>query len=171
VEEVMERFGGAIPRFDVVVTDVHLPGESGVDFARRIKASEPGQAVVFITGDSDNDIARAALRSGSSGFLVKPFQVSEIETAVRNAVQRQKGNVTVNVNVVMAPARRHRVQIMPRLRAAAAVAALLALGWLAGAGFSSEPANKPADSMQASADGSNKPAMVPVVIERPVYKR
>ncbi|HEY0305485.1 MAG TPA: response regulator, partial [Longimicrobiales bacterium] len=131
-EEVIERFGGRVPRFDVVLTDVHLPGESGVEFARRIKASRPEQPVVFMTGDSDASIARQALRNGASGFLLKPFQFSEVDTAVRNAVQRKRAHVTVDAQVVLGPARRRRVNVMAHLRVGATVAALLTAGWLAG---------------------------------------
>ena len=172
-EEAIERFGGSVPRFDVVVTDVHLPGESGVELARRIKQAQPEQPVVFMTGDSDAAIARQALRNGAASFLVKPFDFSEIDTAVRNAVQRKSAHVTVAAQVVLAPMRRRRVRIMPRVRVGAAIAALLALGWVAGAGLGTSPASSsvPVASVQPAAAAGNNTTVVPVVIERSVYLR
>ena len=169
-EEVIERFGGRVPRFDVVLTDVHLPGESGVEFARRIKASRPEQPVVFMTGDSDASIARQALRNGASGFLLKPFQFSEVDTAVRNAVQRKRAHVTVDAQVVLGPARRRRVNVMAHLRVGATVAALLTAGWLAGGALAPAHSATPAAAAQTTDVGpANSPTVVPIVIERSVY--
>jgi DNA-binding NtrC family response regulator len=135
-EEVLDRFGGTVPPFDVVLTDVHLPGQSGVDLARRIKLAQPDQAVVFMTGDADAAIARQALRSGASSFLLKPFQFFEIDTAVRNALQRKVGP-DANVQAAGSPKPRRRASVKVRVRVAAVVAVMLLLGWMAGAGFDS----------------------------------
>ena len=169
-EDVIERFGGSTPRFDVVVTDVHLPGQSGVDFAKRIKEVQPEQAVVFMTGDSDAGIARQALKNGASGFLLKPFEFSEMDTAVRNAVQRKSAHVTVPAKVVLAPARRRRRHVLARARVGATIAALLVLGWITGAGLTPSPGDAPAQSVQSGSTAqSNQTTVVPIVIERSVY--
>jgi DNA-binding NtrC family response regulator len=171
-EEVIERFGGTVPRFDVVLTDVHLPGQSGVDFARRIKEEKPDQAIVFMTGDADNGIAREALRSGAAGFLMKPFQFSEVDTTVRNVLQRKRAHVTVAAKVVLGPLRTRRTSVMPRIRVGATIAAVLMLGWLAGAGLGSAPSPAPiAAAPAAGAAAGNNTTVVPVVIERSVYLR
>ena len=168
-EEAIARFGGAVPRFDVVVTDVHLPGQSGVDLARQIKARQPEQPVVFMTGDADAEIARQALKNGASSFLLKPFDFSEIDTAVRNAVQRKSAHVTKPAMVVLGPARKRRAKVMPRVRIGATIAALLALGWLAGAGLAPTSSNVPVASVQSAPAPGNQTTVVPVVIERSVY--
>ena len=150
-EEVFDRFGGDVPPFDVVLTDIHLPGQSGVDLARRIKLAQPDQAVVFMTGDADEAIARQALRSGASSFLLKPFQFFEIDMAVRNALQRKV--VPVDAQVAGSPKPRRRTSLKTRMRIAAVVAVMLLLGWIAGAGLDS-PAEESAEAANATAAAS-----------------
>ena len=150
-EEVLERFGADLPQFDVVLTDVHLPGQSGVDLARRIKEVQPEQPVVFMTGDADAAIARQALKSGASSFLLKPFQFFEIDTSVRNAVQRKAVHVGVFAGTVRSPKRRRRVSVSARVRVAAVIAVMLALGWIAGAGLDSGPADDSAEVIERAA--------------------
>src|SRR5688572_25632682 len=74
-------------RYDVVLTDVNLPGESGVDLARRIRAHQPGQPVVFMTGDTDAALAHRALRTGAAGYLIKPFELCELDAVINQAVR------------------------------------------------------------------------------------
>jgi DNA-binding response OmpR family regulator len=146
-------------RYDVVLTDVHLPGQSGIDLARRIHAAWPEQAVVFMTGDADPMVARAALADGTSGYLLKPFELFELDAAVNMAVTRtravRKAAPVVTRNRIAGSmtlpyvhvTRRPRVLVSPpaqpqrdrattlkvRLRLAAAVTGMLALAWLVGA--------------------------------------
>ncbi|MGQ0814696.1 MAG: response regulator [Gemmatimonadota bacterium] len=72
--------------FDLVVSDVHLPGASGLDLARELHRIAPLQPVVLVTGDRDEDIARLALEVGATAYLQKPFDVAELEAAVRQAL-------------------------------------------------------------------------------------
>ncbi|MBI4544405.1 MAG: response regulator [Gemmatimonadetes bacterium] len=74
--------------YDVVVTDVHLPGLSGVDLAHLLLARSPLQPIVVITGDSDEALARAVLRNGPVGYLLKPFEFFELDAAIGQALTR-----------------------------------------------------------------------------------
>src|SRR5215470_1578417 len=60
-------------RFDVVVTDLVMPGMSGTDLVRRIKATDPEQDVVVVTGVVDVRAAVDAMKLGASEYLLKPF--------------------------------------------------------------------------------------------------
>lgn len=77
------REGGS---FDVVVTDVHLPGMTGVDMATQIRQIRHDQPIVFVTGDVDEDLARRALEGGSAGYLLKPFEFFELDAAIAQAL-------------------------------------------------------------------------------------
>lgn len=185
-EEVLERFGGR-SRFDVVLTDVHLPGESGVNLARRIKEIQPEQPVVFMTGDADAGLALEALRDGAAGYLLKPFEFFELDAVVNNAVQRSSvaasprleavarglgkkpAHVTVPAKVVLAPARPRRSRLAFRVRVVLATAAMLLLGWLAGVGLAPAPVNATPTPQFSNANDDNRPVVVPVVIERSIY--
>jgi DNA-binding response OmpR family regulator len=169
-EEVLGRFGVNDGRYDVVVTDVHLPGESGVDMARRIRAMRPEQQVVFMTGDADASIAQRALRDGAAGYLVKPFEFSELDAVVNHAVKRvgRSAHVTVPAQVVLGPARpRRQTRWAVRARIALAAAAMVALAWLAGSAL--VPAPVSAAPSTPVAQPGNQPVVVPVVIERSIY--
>jgi response regulator RpfG family c-di-GMP phosphodiesterase len=72
--------------FDVVVSDVHLPGMSGIELASLLLASTPAQPIVLITGDPDEALAREALSRGPVSYLLKPFQLFELEAAIRNTL-------------------------------------------------------------------------------------
>ncbi|HUF49958.1 MAG TPA: response regulator [Longimicrobiales bacterium] len=76
--------------YDVVISDVHLPGMSGLDLATLILAGNARQPIVLITGDPDEALAREALSRGPVGYLLKPFEMSELEVAVQQAVERLK---------------------------------------------------------------------------------
>jgi DNA-binding NtrC family response regulator len=61
--------------YDVVLTDVNLPGESGVELARRIREAQPNQPVVIMTGDSDLLIAHQAYGTGAAACPPERFGI------------------------------------------------------------------------------------------------
>lgn len=74
--------------FDVVISDVHLPGMSGIDLASYLLGRQPSQPIVLITGDPDEALAREALSRGPVSYLLKPFELFELDAAVRQAMMR-----------------------------------------------------------------------------------
>jgi two-component system, NtrC family, response regulator AtoC len=74
-------------QYDVVVADFHLPGESGVELLLRLREIMPERPVVFMTGDDDESVARSALQYGAAGFLLKPFDISELDIVIRRALR------------------------------------------------------------------------------------
>ena len=71
--------------YDFALVDVHLPGMSGVELSRLLLATRPLNAVLIITGDDDAALAREALEGGATGYLLKPFQLFELDAAVSQA--------------------------------------------------------------------------------------
>lgn len=59
--------------FEVVITDVRLPGVDGIELLRRCKAARPTCEVVVMTGHASVPLAREALLLGAADFLTKPF--------------------------------------------------------------------------------------------------
>jgi putative two-component system response regulator len=74
--------------FDLVLSDIHLPGLSGVELLRLLLTHSPLRPVIMITGDSDEKLARQALSYGAAGYLLKPFRLFELEAAVGQALSR-----------------------------------------------------------------------------------
>ena len=77
-------------RFDAVISDVHLPGMSGIDLAGYLLAQDPSLPFVLVTGDPDEALAREALSRGPVSYLLKPFELFELDAAVHQAVGRRR---------------------------------------------------------------------------------
>jgi response regulator RpfG family c-di-GMP phosphodiesterase len=76
--------------FDVVISDVHLPGVSGIDLASVLLMRNPIQPIVLVTGDPDEALARDALSRGPVSYLLKPFELFELEAQVQQAIMRSQ---------------------------------------------------------------------------------
>jgi DNA-binding NarL/FixJ family response regulator len=71
---------------DVVVMDLHMPGLSGAEAARRIRDRSPRTAVLMLTVSAAEDDVIDALEAGAAGYLLKDAQGEEILRAIRAAV-------------------------------------------------------------------------------------
>lgn len=87
-EQVLLRMSRDREPFDVVLSDIHLPGLSGVELLRLLLTHSPLRPVIMITGDSNESLARRALDCGAAGYLLKPFRLFELDAAVQQAVSR-----------------------------------------------------------------------------------
>jgi putative nucleotidyltransferase with HDIG domain len=65
--------------FDLVVSDIKMPGLSGLDLLRAVKGRQPGTPVVLITGNPSVNSAVFGLRHGAYDYLPKPFSIREIQ--------------------------------------------------------------------------------------------
>ena len=73
--------------FDCIVTDVRMPGLSGLDVLRQV-ASHPGAPpVIIITGHGDIAMAVTAVKHGAHDFFEKPFNEQKLLTAVLSAIE------------------------------------------------------------------------------------
>jgi putative two-component system response regulator len=77
-------------RFDLVLTDIRMPGMSGLAFLQEIRARDPQIPVLVATGFATLDNAIRALREGASGMLVKPFTAEEFRVEIDNALERAR---------------------------------------------------------------------------------
>jgi len=77
-------------QFDLLLTDVNLPGESGLKFVQHVLTEFPQTAAVIVTGVDDPAVANTAIEVGTYGYIMKPFTANEVLIGVKNALSRRR---------------------------------------------------------------------------------
>jgi PAS domain S-box-containing protein len=85
--------------FDLVLTDINMPEESGSDLARYINVHHPQTGVVMVTGIDDPDQAKEVLAIGVYGYIIKPFTQNLVLITIENALRRLLLEQEVNANI------------------------------------------------------------------------
>ena len=75
--------------FDLILCDMNMPGESGLDFSREVLKKQPETAIIMVTAVDDPDLASTALKMGVYGYIIKPFKMNELVINVTNALHRR----------------------------------------------------------------------------------
>ncbi|MDH0292824.1 two-component system response regulator NtrC [Pseudomonas sp. GD04087] len=91
-DSVMSRLGRQQP--DVIISDIRMPGASGLDLLAQIREVHPRLPVIIMTAHSDLDSAVASYQGGAFEYLPKPFDVDEAVSLVKRAnqhAQEQQG--------------------------------------------------------------------------------
>jgi two-component system, LuxR family, response regulator FixJ len=90
--ESATAFLDALPRAEpgCIITDVRMPGLSGVELLRRLNSREAVFPVIVITGHGDVPLAVEAMKLGAVDFLEKPFEDDALVTAVQSALGRRE---------------------------------------------------------------------------------
>lgn len=74
--------------FDLIILDIALPGKHGVEWLNELRAQGFTGDVILITAFSSIEMAIDALRAGASDFILKPFRVDQLLTAIKRCVDR-----------------------------------------------------------------------------------
>ena len=74
--------------FDCVVTDIHMPGMSGLDLMKRLAAQGSTIPVVLITARSDSSLEAKAAVAGAVCLLRKPFEINDLIKCIEGAAKR-----------------------------------------------------------------------------------
>ena len=77
-------------RYDVVLTDIRMPGLTGVELLKRIKEQAPDSIVILMTGYASLGTAVEALRLGAHDYLIKPSSSQDIRQSVSRGVERAR---------------------------------------------------------------------------------
>jgi len=75
---------------DLILTDVKMPGMSGLDLIREIHALDPSIPIIAITAYASADDAIRAVREGAYDYLSKPFQIEDLRIIIRNALEARR---------------------------------------------------------------------------------
>src|SRR3990172_3988840 len=76
--------------FDLILTDLLMPGMNGIELINRIKESGHDIPSIVITGDESLHSAIEAMKSGAYDYIIKPFQYKEILFPIQRAIERQR---------------------------------------------------------------------------------
>ncbi len=87
----------------VLVSDIRMPGESGLKLLQEAKARHPGLPVIIITAFSDLDSAVAAFQGGAFEYLAKPFDVDKAVELIRRALEESLREAIVEQSAITAP--------------------------------------------------------------------
>jgi FixJ family two-component response regulator len=77
-------------QFDCVVSDVRMPGMSGLELVGHLKAQDLNWPIVLITGHGDVDMAVSAIKTGAFDFIEKPCDETRLLASIRNAVEQYR---------------------------------------------------------------------------------
>jgi two-component system response regulator PilR (NtrC family) len=86
-EKAIERIEDG-ERFRLVITDLKMPGEDGLDVLEASKAADPACQVVIITAHATPESAISALKSGAYDYIQKPFKVEQAKAVVERALEK-----------------------------------------------------------------------------------
>ena len=76
--------------FDLVLTDLKMPGIDGIEVLRHIRATTPDVPVIMITGHATLDSAVEAMKAGAYHYIAKPFRLAEAREVVRGALEMRR---------------------------------------------------------------------------------
>ena len=76
--------------YDVVLTDISMPGLSGLELLGHVRQKFPDTPVIIISGIGDQEHAQGLIRLGAFDFLLKPFSLEVVEKSVARAVDYRK---------------------------------------------------------------------------------
>ena len=80
--------------YDVLITDLRMPGLDGVELIERVKGRDPGIAIIAMTAFGSLQTGMRALRAGAMDYLAKPFEPKELRIRIERALEsRARGMV------------------------------------------------------------------------------
>jgi two-component system cell cycle sensor histidine kinase/response regulator CckA len=90
-DEAMARLATDGNTIDLVLSDVTMPGMTGIDLSYQIRAQYPSMPVAIVSGDV-SELERSIIGRADVPFIKKPFHAESLYSAVREAMKRQSGS-------------------------------------------------------------------------------
>jgi PAS domain S-box-containing protein len=90
--EALAAFLAAPGEFDAMITDVAMPGKTGVDLAHDVLAARPDLPIVLCTGYSERETSEKAAAIGLTEFVAKPYTIEALAAALRRAIDHARAD-------------------------------------------------------------------------------
>ncbi len=84
---------------DILLTDVRMPRMNGIDLAFEVRKTYPDTSIIFMSGYSDKEYLKSAIKLKAISYVEKPIEPEELESAVRNAILENSKCKTINDNI------------------------------------------------------------------------
>lgn len=78
--------------FDLLITDIRMPGRSGIELLKDYKKLQPSNPVIIITAFTSIQSAVDAMKAGASEYVPKPFSLEEVEIKIKNLLEAKKAS-------------------------------------------------------------------------------
>jgi len=85
---------------DIVLTDIRMPRMNGIQLAEYIRRLLPACPIVFMSGYSDQQYLKSAIRLSVSSYIEKPIKLDEVESEMRKAIAVRKGNLYSSLSLL-----------------------------------------------------------------------
>ncbi|MBI5526109.1 MAG: response regulator [Deltaproteobacteria bacterium] len=72
--------------FDVVVLDIKMPGEDGVEVMKRLKRLRAGLPIILLTGHMSEETSDRGIQAGATEYVIKPVNIDDLVEKLRSAV-------------------------------------------------------------------------------------
>ena len=79
-----------VEKYDAVLTDIAMPGLTGVELLQRVQQQDSGTPVIVISGKGSDEDTQSLIGMGAFAYVTKPFTLDEIELVVERAVARKE---------------------------------------------------------------------------------
>jgi len=79
----------AVQTYDAVLTDIAMPGLTGLELLLRVQQEDSGTPVILISGKGSEEDGDALIRMGAFAYVTKPFSLDQIELIVERAVEQK----------------------------------------------------------------------------------
>jgi len=84
-KDALAKITGAMPGFDLVIADWHMPNMTGLEMLKRIRMDieHKDMKIIFATGERNGEEVKNAIKEGVNGYLVKPFEAESVYRAMK----------------------------------------------------------------------------------------
>jgi DNA-binding NtrC family response regulator len=79
-----------VESYDAILTDIAMPGLTGVELLKRVQENDSATPVILISGKGSEEDPQAFMELGAFAYVTKPFNLSEIEQVVEQAITKKQ---------------------------------------------------------------------------------